>query len=284
MHGEPQASSVSVIIAVFNGVETLQQCIDSVARQTYPQKELIIIDGGSNDGTVELLKANDDKISYWISEPDRGIYHAWNKALRKASGDWICFLGADDYFWDENVLVKLAATLEMLSPEVRVAYAQIMLVGKQGEQLYLIGEPWESIKSRFRDCMCIPHPGTMHRRALFERHGTFDDSFQIAGDYEMLLRELKSADAVFVPDVVAVGMRQGAGKSSGPAATLLSLQETRRAQRMHGQGAPSLTWVVSMGKVYVRLLLWHVFGERVARKTLDLGRRIMGRPAHWTKT
>lgn len=276
--------SVSVIVAVFNGVATLQHCIDSVAQQTYPPKELVIIDGGSNDGTVELLEANNHKISYWISEPDRGIYHAWNKALRKANGAWICFLGADDYFWDEHVLAKMASKLEKLPPDIQVAYAQIMLVGRQGERLYPIGEPWEQVKSRFQSCMCIPHPGTMHRRTLFEQHGTFDDSFQIAGDYEMLLRELKTADAVFLSDLIAVGMRQGTGKSSSPAAALLSLNETRRAQRLHGQRLPSLRWVMSWIKVHLRMVVWRMLGEEMARKVLDLGRRLLGQPDHWTRT
>ena len=75
--------SISVIVAVLNGAKTLQRCIDSVAQQTYPNKELIIIDGGSQDGTVDILKANQGKITSWISEPDRGIYSAWNKGLAK---------------------------------------------------------------------------------------------------------------------------------------------------------------------------------------------------------
>ena len=284
MHDEPRASSISVIIAVFNGVSTLQQCIDSVVRQTYPHKELIIIDGGSTDGTVELLKANHQKISYWSSEPDRGIYQAWNKALLRAQGEWICFLGADDHLWDEHVLTRMAEQLEKLSPRVRLAYGQIMLLNGRGEQLYAVGEPWERVNQQFRKSMCIPHPGMMHRRGLFEQHGGFDETFRIAGDYELLLRELTTADAVFVPGLVTVGMRQGEGESSHPAATLRVLQETRRAQRMHGQQFPSLSWLFSVMKVYLRLLLWHVFGEPIARKALDFGRRIMGQPAYWTRT
>ena len=89
---------ITIIIAVFNGAKTLQQCIDSVAQQSYPNKELIIIDGGSKDGTLDLLKANSEKIDYWVSETDNGIYNAWNKGLAQANGDWICFLGADDFF------------------------------------------------------------------------------------------------------------------------------------------------------------------------------------------
>ena len=72
---------ISVIVAVFNGAKTLRQCIDSVDRQSYLNKELIIIDGGSKDGTVDIIKNNQGKIAYWVSEPDRGIFNAWNKAL-----------------------------------------------------------------------------------------------------------------------------------------------------------------------------------------------------------
>jgi glycosyltransferase involved in cell wall biosynthesis len=122
------APLISVIVAIYNGKATLQQCIDSVAQQTYVTKELIIIDGGSTDGTVDLLKANSGQISYWISEPDHGIYNAWNKGLAKAKGEWICFLGADDFFWDAQVLERMAAQLIMIPPDIRVAYSQIMLL------------------------------------------------------------------------------------------------------------------------------------------------------------
>lgn len=275
---------ITIVVAVYNGAATVPQCIDSVARQTYPHKELIIIDGGSTDGTVELLKANHPKIAYWSSEPDQGIYHAWNKALLRARGEWICFLGADDHFWDEHVLTRMAEELEKLPAEIRVAYGQIMLLNGAGERLYAVGEPWERLRQRFLKSMCIPHPGMMHRSSLFEEHGGFDESFRIAGDYELLLRELKTADAAFIPNLVTVGMRQGKGESSHPAATLRVLQETRRAQRMHGQRLPSRSWLFSVTKAYFRLLLWHAFGEPIARKTLDFGRRLMGQPAYWTRT
>ena len=100
--------SFSIIVAVFNRVKTLQSCIDSIFAQDYSDKQIIIIDGGSNDGTVELLKVNDKKIDYWESEPDRGIYHAFNKGIKHAKGDWIYFLGSDDYFWSHHTLSIVA--------------------------------------------------------------------------------------------------------------------------------------------------------------------------------
>jgi glycosyltransferase involved in cell wall biosynthesis len=98
------APLISIIVAVFNGAKTLQQCIDSVILQTYPNRELIIIDGGSKDGTVDLLKANSKQISYWISEPDHGVYNAWNKGLSQAKGDRMIIFGMHRYWsgWRSN--------------------------------------------------------------------------------------------------------------------------------------------------------------------------------------
>lgn len=277
------APLISIIVAVFNGAKTLQQCIDSVIMQSYPNRELIIIDGGSNDGTVDLLKANRKQISYWVSETDRGIYNAFNKGLAQAKGEWICFLGADDYFWDAQVLERMAEQLIKLPSSIRVAYGQVMIVNEREEDLYLKGEQWQKVKKRFMQVMCIPHQGVMHRLSLFELRGLFDESFRIAGDYELLLRELKTGEAMFIPDIIVTAMRQG-GFSNAPSNSIEAMLELRRAQRMHGQYFPGFYWVMAMTRIYIRLLLWNLFGEKIARKLLDLGRRVKGLPPYWTRT
>jgi len=273
---------ISIIVAVFNAVDTLQQCIDSIAEQTYPNKELIIIDGCSKDGTVDLLKANNKQISYWVSEPDHGIYNAWNKGLEQVSGEWICFLGADDFFWDTQVLERVAKKLVIIPSDTRVVYGQVMLLNTNGERLYPVGEPWERIRTRFKQVMCIPHQGVMHRRSLFDRQGDFDESFRISGDYELLMRELKTAEAFFVSDIVIAGMRQG-GISSNPANSLMALREARRAQQKHGKNLPGWIWLMAMVRVYIRLMLWRVIGEKLTRKILDLGRHMRGLPPYWAQ-
>lgn len=271
----------SVIVAVFNGKDYLQACIDSFWDQAYKNKQLIIIDGGSTDGTVDIIRSNNSKIDYWISEPDRGIYHAWNKGLEQATGDWICFLGADDYFWQHNVLEDLASQLQKLPENIRVAYGKIALVTKRGSLLYMLGEPWLVSGKNFDQGMTIPHPGTMHHKSIFEQHGGFDESFRIAGDYELLLRELKSGEASFVPLVIA-GMRLG-GISSDPGNSLMQLKEVRRAQRKHGYRLPGLLWLFSVGRIYVRLVLGKIIGEKKTRQVLDWTRSLAGKPAHWTR-
>jgi len=281
---EPGKPLISVITAAFNAARYLPDAIRSIRAQSYPNIEWIVIDGGSTDATVDLLKANDDIIAYWLSEPDRGIYSAWNKGLAQAKGEWICFLGADDYFWDAHALARMSEQLVNLPASVKVAYGQIMLVSADGMVIHAFGEPWENVRKRFREVMCIPHQGTMHRRSLFDQRGTFDESFRIAGDYEFLLRELKSADARFIPGIIMAAMRQGGGISSDPGNSLVVLRESRRAQRKNGLRLPGRLWLMAVVRLYLRLLLWKILGERLARKALDLGRRVMGLPPFWTRT
>lgn len=259
---------ISIIIATYNCSATLQQAIDSIIAQTYKNIELIVIDGGSTDGTVALIEKNSEHIRFWISEPDKGIYSAWNKGLAQSSGSWICFLGADDYFLDGQVVAQEVEHLRHLSTDIQVAYSRIMLVDGAGKHLRLIGEPWEKIGARFRDFMLIPHVGAMHRRELFLKHGNFDESFKIAGDYELLLRELKIGKAYFIPGLVTVAMSQG-GISSDGSNALLVMQEIRRAQRMHGKLLPGWTWINATLKIYLRITLLWLLGENLTKQVLD---------------
>jgi len=275
---------ISVITATFNAAQYLPDLIRSIRAQSYPDFEWIVVDGGSTDATVTLLKANEDIIAYWLSEPDRGIYSAWNKGLDRAQGEWICFLGADDYFWDENTLAQMAGQLQHMTADVNVAYGRINLVNADGKVILGFGESWEQVRKRFKQTMSIPHQGTMQRRSLFVKNGKFDESFCIAGDYEWLLRELKSADARFIPGVIVAAMRQGGGISSDPQNSLVVLRESRRAQRKNGLRMPGWIWLLQVVRLYMRLLLWKILGERLARKALDMGRHVMGLPPFWTRT
>jgi len=273
---------ISIIVAVYNGVTTLQQCIDSVASQTYKNFELIVIDGGSTDGTVDLLAANATKISYWISEPDSGIYSAWNKGLHQIAGDWVCFLGADDYLWSDDVLASMSEVLQDLPSETQIAYGQIMLMGLDGAPIYKVGAPYRYIAGVIPEVLGLPpHPGLMHRASVFKDRGGFDEGFRIAGDTDLLVRELRLAAPRFIPNLVVVGMRQG-GVSSNPKNVLASLRELRSIQRKYGMRWPGFLWILAKLRAYIRLALWSTMGERRSRFVLDMGRRILGKPSYWT--
>jgi glycosyltransferase involved in cell wall biosynthesis len=245
--------SITVIVAVLNMAKTLRRCLDSIVNQTYPDRELIVMDGGSSDGSAEIVHSYQDHIAAWESVADRGIYHAWNKALKHARGEWICFLGADDCFWDNSVLEALAPSLNRaIDGRIRVVYGQMARTNSAGEILHLRGKPWESIRWQMAHGMPLdlPHPGLMHHRLLFSTHGPFDETFRIAGDYELLLRELKHKDrrALYVPEVRTVRNQVG---GIADAINLLAHQETVRARRKNGLPAFSLIWL----GVYIRALI-----------------------------
>jgi GT2 family glycosyltransferase len=273
---------ISVVVSVLNAAGNLQQCIDSVVRQSHADRELLVIDGGSTDGTLELLRRNAPNLAHWISEPDRGIYHAWNKALSRARGDWICFLGADDYFWSTDTLERLAPVLAAAYPPTRVVYGHVALVNERGVETQRLGESWVAIRDRFRQIMCLPHTGLMHHRSLFERRGPFDESYRIGGDYEMLLRELLTGEAHFVPGLVVAGMRHG-GASTDPARSLKLIMEFRRAQIQHGLDRPGRHWKTAHLRARLLVWLWRILGRRAAPYVFDALRLMSGKSLYWTR-
>ncbi|AGX87850.1 glycosyltransferase family 2 protein [Candidatus Symbiobacter mobilis] len=282
---EQEKPRFSVVVAVRNGAAHLQECLDSIDAQTYPHREVVVIDGGSTDGTVELLRRNTGQracLAYWISEPDTGVYDAWNKALEHVRGDWVLFLGASDRLLHPGVLDSLAQALRGVTDEVPVVYGRVEILGDGDHTLYALGTPWPQIRQRFLQEMCIPHPATLHRRTAFARYGDFDTNFRIAGDYDWLLRALHGTSAVFIDKGVSA-MRVG-GLSSDPTRSLSMLWEVRRAQRKAGLRWPGTVWLLALARVLLRTALWKCLGPARARVWLDWGRRCMGQPAYWTRT
>jgi glycosyltransferase involved in cell wall biosynthesis len=274
---------ISIIVAAFNRGGTLQRCIDSVAGQTHAAKELILMDGGSTDGTLDIIRANERKIAHWRSEPDRGIYHAWNKGLAVARGEWMAFLGADDYLHDPRALEQMSGHLAAESTAHRIVYGRVIVVDAAGAEILRLGAPWASARASFMaGTTCLPTPAVMFHRNLFREHGRFDETFSIAGDYEFLLRELKNAEPKFVAELVVTDMQYG-GISSRPESTLISLREMRSARVKHGLAGLNLKYLAALAGVRLRLLLWQIAGEQAARRILDWGRWLLGKPPFWTK-
>lgn len=277
-----QGPLISVVVALLNGRSTLKRALDSVLQQDYANRELLVMDGGSTDGSIALLREYGASITYWESQPDRGIYHAFNKALTKARGDWIYFLGTDDFLRDRQVFARMASALACAYPPHRVVYGRLHFVSERGEVLEMLGEPWKRYRRRFLQGFMLPHQAVFHHRSLFEVHGQFDESFRTSGDYEMLLRELKTGDAVFVPDVVVAGYQFGGG-SSAPGNSLIVLKERKRAWKRNRLRGPRLLWYMAEIRVLVRVALWRILGERIAKRLLDLGRALIGKRPFWTR-
>jgi len=166
-------------------------------------------------------------------------------------------------------------------PPVRVVYGTVAVLGKDGEVLRRFGSPWEQARRNFRYPLSIPHAGTMHHRTFFDVHGRFDEQFRIAGDYDMLMRELKTGSALYVPDVVTVGFRHG-GVSNTPKAMPAMLDEVHRIYKKHGIVHP---WTRRYSKVSLKMTLTaltvKVVGDKGFRVAADGIRRLQGKPAIW---
>lgn len=273
---------ISIVIALLNRRATLERALESVLAQDYAARELVVMDGGSTDGSLDVLRRYEASLAHWESQPDRGVYHAFNKGVARARGDWIYFLGADDFLWDERVLARMARHLAGAYPPHRVVYGQAHFMSAGGEVLEVLGHPWTQFRGRFLQGFMIPHQAVFHHRSLFEAHGAFDESFRTSGDYELLLRELKDGAPLFVPDVVVAGYQFGGG-SSAPGNTFVVLSEHRRARRKNGVRMPGLAWHAAELRALLRSLLWALLGERRAKRVLDLGRAALGKPPLWTR-
>jgi len=267
----------TIIISVLNGAATLQSCLDSIFRQSCTSWEIVVMDGDSDDATTSILRSNASRIAHWESKPDRGIYHAWNKALEHATGEWICFLGADDRFREDDSLMLVSDALSGVPDDCRVAYGSVDVVDDRGEVLATVGRPWSEACEDFRDHMAIPHQATFHRRSLFEIHGKFDEAFRICGDYELLLRELSDGAPFFIPGLVPVTMGSG-GVSDNPANVVRMTREFARARHMHGltRVPPALSFRVFRARC--RGWLTRALGPRAADSVANVYRLVAGKP------
>lgn len=173
-----QKPLVSIITVVFNGKNTLEKTILSVINQNYQNIEYIIIDGGSTDGTLEIIHKYEKEIDYWISEKDNGIYDAMNKGILAANGKFVNFMNAGDYFFDNNILQKLP-----LNPLSKIIFGNIM---------YESGKVFEStFDYRMYLKNTLHHQSAFYALDLLKQLGLFDTNFKILADYDMNFKALK---------------------------------------------------------------------------------------------
>jgi glycosyltransferase involved in cell wall biosynthesis len=273
----PAQLLITVIIAVYNNVHLLQRCIDSVTNQSYSHTELIIIDGGSTDGTVQLIEHNQDKITYWESQKDRGIYHAWNKGLVHSKGEWVIFLGSDDYFFSPQTLEQVSAILNSCSLATTVVYGKVKVFRSDGKEVDNLGHSW-CRQDFLQQGNTLPHTGMFHRRTLFAEYGNFDESFKIAGDYELLIRVLKHSDPLFLEDLTVAYMQNGGTSDTNPLKTTM---EFARAIKNNNLSPYSLKMAWSITRVLLKLVIYKITGDRGAKKLIDMYRILTGRSARW---
>jgi glycosyltransferase involved in cell wall biosynthesis len=164
---------ISIIIVTYNAANTLQKCLDSIYNQRYPELEIIIIDGKSTDGTVDIIKANSNKINYWKSEPDAGIYDAMNKATKHVTGEWVYFMGADD-----ELLPGFSDIVPELKDPTAIYYGNVIAEGRKR-----VGK-----LTRYRFAKFGPyHQSIIYTKTVFDNY-TYDTQYKISADFALTLQ------------------------------------------------------------------------------------------------
>jgi glycosyltransferase involved in cell wall biosynthesis len=228
----------------------------SVLSQLYSNIEYILIDGGSTDRSLEIVKQYHDSIDYWISEPDNGIYEAWNKGILASNGEWIGFLGAGDIYFDHAIENYVNRVYELGDTDLEYISSRNELISKSGKVLRVIGTQWEW--KRFRRFMNVAHVGSLHHKALFQRYGLFDPTYRICGDYELLLRPRDKLRTGFVNKVTAQ-MRIGGVSHNWTHA----LTEARLAKRRSGRRKElcNIEMCVAMAKFWIRSSMYYLYDK-----------------------
>jgi len=196
-----QSPKVSVITVVYNGARHLEECI-AVASQTYRNIEHIIVDGGSTDGTVEIIRRHESHIAKWVSEKDEGLYDAMNKGVALVSDPeaYVLFANADDHLSYNDVIENVMT----LSNGEDLVYGKMNFT--DGE---ISGIAGREVTYRDLAYQTLCHPATFVKRKVFDRVGMFDKSYAIAADYDFIVRAFRSGITTRFVDVIVSTMRMG---------------------------------------------------------------------------
>ena len=210
----------------------LEKTILSVANQSYENIEYIIIDGNSSDNTLAIIKKYEDKISKWISEPDKGLYEAMNKGIAMATGDLIGILNSDDTFFDSNVIKDIAKFHTENTIEASVG--NIIQHKANGKTIRIYSSKYwnpEKLKIGFMP----PHPSIFFKKDLFSKYGNYDLGFVIGADYELIVRFfLKNKIIWKYSGITTTAMLVGGLSSSGISSYTLITKEIQKALSMNG--------------------------------------------------
>jgi len=218
---------ISIITVVWNNKETIKDAIDSILSQTYKNIEYIIIDGASTDGTIDIVQSYGDKISKFISEPDKGLYDAMNKGIALATGDVVGILNSDDFYIDEFVIEKIAKEFE--EKKVESVYADLVFV-KPGD-LDKTVRYYDSSKftpDKYQYALYPAHPTFFVKKWVYDKYGLFKTDYKVASDFDIIARFLYTNKISFsyIKEVI-VKMRLGGASTSFNSIWLNSFEQLR---------------------------------------------------------
>jgi len=236
---------ISIITVVYNGEKYLEETIQSVINQTYDNIEYIIIDGGSTDGTLDIINKYKDKIDYWVSEKDSGIYDAMNKGIDLATGEWINFMNAGDYFFDYSTITNIRQHFN---------YPYSLLSGKALIYYY------DTFIQEYGNEKISPHQASFFRTTDLKEN-KFDLEFKIFADSELLnrLKNKQNYISKFIDTPICKFFLGGIGNH--PKYFYARLKEEMKLKKKYKQ-AITLSWLSYTLIITFGYLYWKLFGEK----------------------
>jgi glycosyltransferase involved in cell wall biosynthesis len=248
---------VSIIIATYNASTTIKKCLESIAFQKTDECELLIIDGSSTDDTANIVKSYGTVVDYFISEPDSGIYDAWNKGIKVSHGEWIMFIGADDILLPNAINDYLnILKYNIGNKDIDYVCSKNEYVDRNGQLLKILGS--EPAWNKMRKMMVAAHVASLHnRKRLFDEIGLYDSNLKICADYELLLRKGNRLRYLFIPNRIA---RMTVG---GMSFSTKALIEEYNVRAMHHS-------VTSFGNVCVFLFRWFALNFFIFRNKIQM--------------
>ncbi len=259
---------VTIITVVYNRSKYLAQTIESILSQSYSNVEYILIDGGSTDGTLDIIQKYEHAIDYWVSEPDSGISDAFNKGLKASTGQWVNFMNCGDSFASADIIQDFADNID---EKADVIFGKANVIDSKGKILLTSGKAFD--RKKFDRGLMIPHQSAFHNRHYFQHYGLFDKQLRLAMVYELLLRKRPLA-TVFIDKTFSNMLLGGAHETED----YLRLREARMVKRKHRSDAGRLIiefdYLYAFGRVLVKRALIRIGLRSIARRIRQIESRL----------
>jgi len=225
---------ISIITPILNNKETFEDCIMSLNGQTYKNIEYIVVDGGSTNGTIEIINKYKNKITKFISEPDKGIFDGMNKGIKLATGGIIGILNSDDFYASDKVIEKVVKTIE--EKNVDCCWGDLVYIDKKNpDRIVRYWKSSEYKEGKFEIGWHPPHPTFFARKWVYEKYGLFNLDFPFSADYELMLRFLEryKIRSFYIPEIL-VKMRTKGQSSKNILNIIKGNIESYRAWKING--------------------------------------------------
>ena len=235
---------ISIITVCYNSAKTIKDTLISVTNQLHEDIEHVLVDGGSKDGTIDLVKKHGERVSKFVSSPDCGIYDAMNKGLGLATGDYVAYLNSDDFYTNEQVIQQVAEAIHETNADA--IYGDLSYVKRNDPKIRV--RYWKSQifqPGSFVRGFAPPHPTFFMNRKLLNDLGGFDLSYSLASDFDLMFRalEIKKYTSTYMP-LELTRMRTGGATNISLKNIVRQNQEILRSLRSHGASISTAGFIV----------------------------------------